>query len=94
MPDLFVYPGGNFGGKAQADFGYGVALHDAEVLPGVILQFREIVGQGQVFDGRSGLSDPGEGEVSQFHSGAAPGYEMPAAHIVHEVKGMDGSGGG
>ncbi len=94
MPDMFALPRGNSRGKAQADFCCGAALHDTEVLPGVFLQVGQIVGKGQIFSGGVGCSDARKGKIPEFLFHPAPGNEMPAAHIVHKMQGMDGSGGG
>lgn len=94
VPALFGDQGSDPRGKAQGYPVAGAALHDAEVFAGIFFDIRQIGGQGRRVFGRGKAVDAGQGEVAQGEAGGAPGDEMPAAHIVHEVQGADGAGRG
>jgi len=94
MPALFRDQGGDLCRKAQDYPVAGTALHDAEVFAGIVLDIRQIGGQWRRVFGWGKAADAGQCEVAQIKAGGAPGDEMPAAHIVHEVQRADGAGRG
>lgn len=91
VPDLFGQPGCDFWGKAQGYRMTCVALHDAEMAAGIFLDGREIGGEGESPVGWFDPADAGQGKIAEGLPGRAPGHQKPAAHIVHEMQGLDGS---
>ena len=89
-PDLFGQPGRDLRGKVRGHRKRLVALHDAEMSAGVFLDGREIGGQSDRFEGWCNRSDACKSEVPNLLPVRAPGQQMPAAHIVHEMKRLDG----
>ena len=94
VPALFLDPWRDLRRKLQYDPTGGVALHDAEMFAGIFLEVRQVGGDGEFFVGRGEFADASQGEVAQVAAACAPGDEVPAAHIVHEMQGLDGSGRG
>lgn len=94
VPGLFPDPGRDLRRKLEDDPVGGVALHDAEISAGIFLDVRQVGGEGEFFVGRSESLDTGQGEVAQAAAARAPGDQVPAAHIVHEMEGLDGPGRG
>ena len=94
VPALFLDPWRDLRRKLQYDSVGGVALHDAEIFAGIFLEVRQVGGDGDFFVGRGKCPDARQGEIAQVSAACAPGDEVPAAHIVHEMQGLDGSGRG
>jgi hypothetical protein len=93
MPDLFGDPGGDFGSETQDHHGGFASLHDAEMAAGQLLDGRQVGGEGDGLGCRGNLPDAGHGEVPDLPPVGAPGQQMPAAHIVHQMQGPDGPAG-
>lgn len=94
VPALFLDPRRDLLGKAQ-DYPAGrAALHDAEISPGIFLDVLQIGRNLNFSIGRGDPANARQGEVAQVLAGRAPGDEVPAAHIMHEMEGLDGAGRG
>ena len=94
MPDLFGDPGGDFGRETQGHHGGLIALHDAEMAAGQLLDGRQVGGEGNGLGRGGNFFNAGQGKVPDLPPVRAPGQQMPAAHIVHQVQGPDGPGRG
>ena len=89
MPDLLGDPGGDLGGETQGHRGGNISLHDAEMAAGQVLDGRQVGGEGDGLGRRGNFLDAGQGEVPDLTPVRAPGQQMPAAHIVHQVQRPD-----
>lgn len=90
VPDLFGQPGCDFGRKAESYRMGLISLHDAEMAAGILLYGGEVGREGEWFGGRFDPADAGQGKIANGLPGIAPGQQKPAAHIMHEVQGLDG----
>lgn len=93
MPALFHYPGRDLRGEAQHCPAGRAAVHDPEVSAGIFLDIRQVGRDNELFIARDYLANACQGEITQSLAGCTPGDNMPAAHVMHEMQGLNSSAG-